>query len=115
MIPNYITLLFPIRGHSFLPNDRDSGTVKKLIKSYDRVYLPKEYVMIKKVSCKFSVETIDAVPVLDFKRCWSIYYKKTFLSESSMGKIPKVHKMSFSPSKWMAFEYNSSCPGQIKT
>lgn len=33
---------FPVRGHSFLPNDRSFGTVKKVIKRRDRYYLPKE-------------------------------------------------------------------------
>ncbi|PSN40667.1 hypothetical protein C0J52_15762 [Blattella germanica] len=40
-----------IFGHSCLPNDKDFGNIKKLIKCYDGVYVPEEYaVMIKKAS-----------------------------------------------------------------
>ncbi|PSN52505.1 hypothetical protein C0J52_11244, partial [Blattella germanica] len=64
---------FPIQGHSCLPNDRDFDTIKKLIKRYDEVYVSEEYaVMIKNASHKSSVETVDDVPELDFKRWWSL-------------------------------------------
>ncbi|CAH1112891.1 unnamed protein product [Psylliodes chrysocephalus] len=36
---NYYT---PIRGHSFMPNDRNFGTLKRRIKRLDRVYVPKQ-------------------------------------------------------------------------
>ncbi|KAK4871468.1 hypothetical protein RN001_015592 [Aquatica leii] len=37
---------FPVRGHSFLPCDRDFGTLKRFIKKYDRVYVPEEHEVI---------------------------------------------------------------------
>ena len=30
--------IYPIRGHSFLPCDRDFGTVKKLLRRFDRIF-----------------------------------------------------------------------------
>lgn len=32
-----ITHLFPVRGHSFLPCDRDFGSIKRLLRRTDRV------------------------------------------------------------------------------
>ncbi|PSN45201.1 hypothetical protein C0J52_23461 [Blattella germanica] len=71
--------------------------------------------MISKASRKFSVETVDDVPELDFRDGGPFNYKKTTLSVSSMGKIPKELKISFSPSMWMSFHYNSGYPGQVIT
>ena len=51
----------------------------------------------------------------DFKRWWSTYFNKSCLSQSSMEKIPKNHKTSFSPSKWITFEYDGHYPGQVRT
>ncbi|PSN54328.1 hypothetical protein C0J52_10677 [Blattella germanica] len=55
----HIKHYFPIQGHSCLPNYRDFGTIKKLLKCYYGVYVPEGYaVMIKKASRKFLVETV---------------------------------------------------------
>lgn len=35
---------FPMRGHSFLPCDRDFAVLKRKIRKYDRIYTIKEYV-----------------------------------------------------------------------
>ncbi|PSN36258.1 hypothetical protein C0J52_25334 [Blattella germanica] len=35
---------FPVRGHSYLPNDRDFGTMKRMIRKHDPIYTPDEYV-----------------------------------------------------------------------
>nr|CAI5832755.1 unnamed protein product [Callosobruchus analis] len=34
---------FPVHGHSFLPCDRDLGSVKPVIRRRDRIYLPEDY------------------------------------------------------------------------
>lgn len=34
---------FPVRGHSFLPCDRDFGSIKRLLRKVDRVYTPDQY------------------------------------------------------------------------
>lgn len=108
---------FPIRGHSFLPNDRSFGTIKKKLRKYDRVYTPEQYQeIIKSASSKFDVEKIEAEDILNFATWWPSFYKKTCLSADSYGKaVPKEAKKTFATSEFMSFEYDSSCPGTVVT
>ncbi|KAF2881070.1 hypothetical protein ILUMI_25106, partial [Ignelater luminosus] len=39
-----VEIYFPIRGHSFLPSDRDFGLIKRKLKKIDRIYTLMEYV-----------------------------------------------------------------------
>ena len=108
---------FPIRGHSFLPCDRDFGVAKRLIRKHDRIFLPEEYYdLIEKSSKKglFSIYRAKNENILDFKSWWPKYYKKTILSLDSYGKIPKDQKTTFQISQYNEFEYDCNKPGIIK-
>jgi hypothetical protein len=35
---------FPMRGHSFLPRDRDFGSIKRALRKLDQIYTPQQYV-----------------------------------------------------------------------
>lgn len=108
---------FPIRGHSFLPCDRDFGVVKRRIRKQDRVYLPEEYYeLIEKSSAKslFSIKKVNNENILDFKKWWPKYYKKTILSIDSYGKKHKDEKTSFQISHYNEFEYDYRRPGIVK-
>lgn len=63
---------FRIRGHSYLPNDRDFGSIKCKLKLHDnRIYVPDQYEELNKPSSsKFEVEM-----VLDFDNSWPLFYK----------------------------------------
>ncbi|XP_050314378.1 uncharacterized protein LOC126748889 [Anthonomus grandis grandis] len=109
---------FPIRGHSFLPCDRDFGLVKRKLNRIDRLYTPME---VCEVICnaakgqKFTVEMVDTDDVLNFKNWWSKYYKKTCFSlESSARSIPRSKKESFAVSTFMEFRYNHERKGTVE-
>lgn len=105
---NNIKHYFPIRGHSFLPNDRDFGVVKRKIKKHDRIYVPDEYYnIIANASKEFAVFMLQSNQIYDFVQWWPQYYKKTCLSIESVGKgVPK---------SVMYFEYNKNQMGVILT
>ncbi|XP_063229232.1 uncharacterized protein LOC134534688 [Bacillus rossius redtenbacheri] len=113
----HIEHYFPIRGHSFLPCDRDFSVLKRKIKKYDRVYTIKEYVeIIVTSSCKrsFTVVIADSISILDFKQWWPKYFKRNVLSQESYGKsVLRDQKTSFKPSQFMNFSYASDNAGLV--
>ncbi|RZF36716.1 hypothetical protein LSTR_LSTR005029 [Laodelphax striatellus] len=113
----YIRHYYPIRGHSFLPCDRDFGLVKKSLNKYDRVYSLHEITeIIVKSSTKqnFIVKEISGNEILDFKAWWPRFYKKNTLSvETSNKNVPRNQKAQFSVANFHSFEYNSLKSGEI--
>lgn len=105
---NKICHYFPIRGHSFLPCDRDFGVLKKSIRRFDRVYIPEEYEEIIS-SCRknkpFAYQQIRYSDILDFKRWWPEFYKKIATATTSGEK--------FAISNYGQFVYD--LPGYVKT
>nr|CAI5839912.1 unnamed protein product [Callosobruchus analis] len=73
---------FPVRGHSFLPSDRDFRTLKKLTIRCDRIYIPEEYQEMI-VSCRknnpFTFKEITYKDIIDFKNWRPSSYKKLLL------------------------------------
>jgi len=70
---------YPIRGHSFLPNDRDFGLIKKNLRRHDRVFSVHQYTeMIASASYsrKFTVKEVATADIFNFKDWWARYYKK---------------------------------------
>ncbi|CAH2088771.1 unnamed protein product [Euphydryas editha] len=58
---------FPVRSHSFLPNDRSFGTVKKILRKRDRYYHPMEICeIICSANENFTVSTLETDDILDF-------------------------------------------------
>lgn len=105
---NKIYHYFPVRGHSFLPCDRDFGTLKRCVNRNDRVYIPEEYEQMI-VECRkqkpFLVKTISNHDIVDYKNWWPRYYKKTCKSGDKLD--------TFSVSKYRQFVYDSTTPGYV--
>lgn len=102
---------FPIRGHSFLPCDRDFGSAKRLIRKCDRIYVPEEYEAMIKDSRKkmpFVVHIISHNDIVDFKTWWPTFFKKTCTN------LFNREKENFTISKYMQFVYDVSHPGYVK-
>uniref|UniRef100_A0A8D8YWD2 Uncharacterized protein n=1 Tax=Cacopsylla melanoneura TaxID=428564 RepID=A0A8D8YWD2_9HEMI len=120
VIINHFTLqkvqqYYPIRGHSFLPCDRDFGLIKRYMKKKDRYYTLHEITgMI--IECakpgKFTVKEIQPSDVYDFKNWWSKYYKKHTVSNESANK-PRSEKTIFAISTLYHFVYDSQIRGYI--
>lgn len=85
-----VNVYFPVRGHSFLPCDRDFGVIKRVIRRLDRIYSPEEYNNIirtaKKKQPLFEVKPIESEQIRDFKNWWPTFFKKTSTSVRSRPK-----------------------------
>lgn len=108
---------FPVRGHSFLPNDRSFGTVKKVLKQKDRYYLPTEVRdMICNAHGKFTVSMVENDDILNFKNWWGKFYERDAISlESQTRNVPRSAKQHFLVSNFMEFEYSSQMKGCVIT
>jgi hypothetical protein len=106
---------FPARGHSFLTCDRDFGTLKRLVRKHDRVYIPEEYEEMM-TSCRknnpFTVKQITYKDIIDFKNWWPNSYKKNCSSTATGGNAGKDN---FAISSYRQFVYDSSNPGYVTT
>lgn len=103
-----IELFFPIRGHSFLPCDRDFGIIKRKLNKVDRVNTLLEYVehiVTSTTKQKFMVHVIDQSDIRDFKTWWTKLYKKNVVSVESMS-APRNEKETFNISKYHNFSFN---------
>lgn len=107
---------FPVRGHSFLPCDRDFGIIKKRLAKYDRIFsLPEIIDHIKQSGKpgKFTVNEVKATDVLDFKGWWKRFYKKTTISEETKNQ-PREERVQFGISALFHFVYDANLRGYIK-
>lgn len=102
---------FPVRGHSFLPCDRDFGSLKRVIRKYDRIYVPEDYENMI-LSCRklkpFTTTTICYTDIIEYKNWWPNHYKKTCQSSDET-------KAKFAISNYRQFIYDSSTPGYVIT
>ncbi|XP_047134744.1 uncharacterized protein LOC124812316 [Hydra vulgaris] len=110
---------FPIRGHSFLPCDRDFGIISSVLKTHDRLYHMHqltELIISSSRSQKFTVkEIVDATEFFDFKAWSSKHYKKSCISSETKGKnTSKEKKVHFSISNLFHFVYEHDKKGYIK-
>lgn len=77
-----INQFYPIRGHSFLPCDRDFSVIKRELNKHDRIYTVDQICDLIKQSSKnekFTVCKIETADILDFKSWWPVFYKKNFI------------------------------------
>lgn len=111
---------FPIRGHSFLPCDRDFSQIKRRLKKFDRIYSVRQLIQII-LSCspknpqKFTVKLVEADEILDFKGWWPTHFKRNPVSvETSGRKVKKEDKVYFGISSFHYFSYTSNSPGVLR-
>lgn len=101
---------FPVRGHSFLPCDRDFATVKRVIRRYDRIYIPLQYNNIikgaKKTQPTFDIISVENQDIIDFKSWWPNEFNKT---TKSIGT-----KESFKVSQYKHLVYKQEQRGYIQ-
>ena len=108
---------FPVRGHSYLPCDRDFSLIKRSLRSHDRIYGIDEVTEIIKTSCrlgKFEVKVVQSSEILNFKSWWPHFYKKTCTSEETISRtVKRQDKVHFGISSLMHFKYNHELKGCI--
>lgn len=111
-----INQYFPVRGHSFLPCDRDFSIIKRSLRKHDRIYsLPEISEIITKSSKtqKFLVVIVEnsSSMIYDVKNWWPVHYKRNVASEETKKK-PKSERTYFNISKFHHFEYDSETTGK---
>lgn len=75
----YIRHTFPVRGHSFLPNDRDFGRTEVKKRQNERIYTPSQWVDVIKQARQrkpFDVVEADQSMFLDFDVHFTPLFKK---------------------------------------
>lgn len=100
-----ITYFFPMKGHSFLPCDRDFSTMKKSFKKKDCIYSIteiNEIIVNSSNSRKFEVKEINGLDIIDFKTWWPIFYKKKMLCLTK-----QIQKVSIETKK-LLLQYQNS-------
>lgn len=106
-----INMYFPVRGHSFLPCDRNFGVIKRVVRNIDRIYSPEQYDEIirgaKKTAPLFEVHQVKNEDIKDFKKWWPIYFKKTCKS------LTQGSTESFKVSKYRHLTFKMEQPGYI--
>lgn len=109
---------FPVRGHSFLPCDRDFGTISRALRKHDRLFTVhelSEVIIGSAAPGKFEVQEVDACDILDFKNWHAEYYKVSCISAETRGKkYNKDQKVRFSINKLFHFVYEDKEKGYIK-
>lgn len=115
---NKVQQYFPIRGHSFLPCDRDFGAIKRYLKKFDRIYSVHQYtekIIQSSQKNKFVVKEVSTQDIMDWKKWWPKYYKKTSASTDSLKKgIPRNQKVYFTISKYHHILHNKDMPGIVE-
>ncbi|CAH1107089.1 unnamed protein product [Psylliodes chrysocephalus] len=106
---NDIQQYFPIRGHSFLPCDRDFGNIKRKLKKVDCVNTIRQYIKIIASSSnkhKFLIHLVDGKDIVNFKDWWLGLYKKTAISiGTSQRGTPRDRKVAFTISNFHQFSF----------
>lgn len=109
---------FPVRGHSFLPCDRDFSVLKRKIRKTDRIYTLKEYAELMLHSSKkndFLVVMPESCEVVDYKNWWPNYYKKNMVSEETSGRhVPRDQKCLFKISKFLQFTHSGTAKNKVQ-
>lgn len=114
-----IELRYPVRGHSFMPNDRDFGIIRRKLRKEERYYTIDEVIDLIKTSSKksnkFSIVEMKFDDFVDHASWWPDFYKKTCLSNDSYGKnVPKNQKTTFTISKYREMTFSSKEPCDVK-
>ncbi|KAE9522462.1 hypothetical protein AGLY_017123 [Aphis glycines] len=98
---------FPIRGHSFLPCDRNFSVIKRAVRKFDRIYVPSQYENLIKTAKKFSptfeVKSIKNDDIVNFHGWWPQYFKKTAIDIEKKGEKFSISQYRHSVYKKVLF------------
>ena len=95
-----ITHVFPVTGHSFLPNDRDFGRTEMKKRKHERIYTCEQWMeVIRKARIRkpFEVVACDTTMFLDWSAHFSPFFKKTVKDHSKRPlRIQKARVLEYS-------------------
>lgn len=109
---------FPVRGHSFLPCDRDFSIVKRKLRKHDRfstIHEITELVITSSKSNKFIVKEVQTDDIINFKDWWPTFYKKNSISEETSSRsTPRSGKVHFNISTFSQYTYDADKKGCVE-
>lgn len=103
---NHIQHNFPVRGHSFLPNDRDFGHTESKKRKVENVYIPDQWFDVIKRARKrnpFSIVSVTQNMVMKYSDHLLSFFKKTV----------SVNKKAFSIQRSRVLDYSSDHPEEL--
>ena len=85
-----IVHVFPIRGHSFLPCDRDFASIELRKRKIETLYVPDQWVQVieeARIHNKFMVVQMEQSDFFDFKEHQNTFFKKNVKSSETKKKL----------------------------
>lgn len=77
---------FTMRGHIFLPCDRDFGVLKRKLRRHDRLYAPHQISSVmQQAGNLFNIKHAETQEILNFRAWWPTY-KNLSLQRKFRGK-----------------------------
>lgn len=109
---------FPVRGHSFLPCDRDFAMVKRKLRKCDRIFTIHqitELIVTSSTSNKFTAKEVKTDEIKTFTTWWPKFYKKNCISdETTSNSVPRSSKTHFNISTYSEFIYETEKLGCVQ-
>ena len=102
----HIQHFFPVRGHSFLPSDRDFAKTEGKKRKVERIYIPEQWYDVihsAKKSKPFTVVSVTREMIYDYQSHFSKFLKKTVTKKGEKMKIQGG----------MLFEYSCEHPKEV--
>lgn len=97
-----ITHIFPVRGHSYLPNDTDFSRIEKIKRTHETVYTPAAWIELVKEL--YDVVSVSTDMILDYKGHLSHFFKRNVTR----------NKHKFLISTYKVFEYCKTHKHEIR-
>lgn len=98
--------VFPVRGHSFLPCDRDFAKTETKKRRVERVYTPQQWMDIVRSARKkkpYNVVEVNQSMILNFQLHFSQFFKKTVTNRGERMRIREAR----------LFEYSQDHPQEV--
>jgi len=74
---------FPVRGHNYLPCDRNFSVIKRAVRRFDRIYVLSQYEdlikTVKKFSPFYEIRSVKNEDILNIHEWWPKYLKKPLM------------------------------------
>ena len=107
---HHIRQYFPVRGHSFLPNDWDFGCTELRKRKTERVFVPEGWHEVTKSSRRrnpFTVVPVTQSMVLGYSSHFSSFFKKTVQANKKPLNIQRAMVIKVSMQKKFRFSMRS--------
>lgn len=106
-----IVHIFPVRGHSFLPCDRDFASIEFKKRKVETLYVPEQWydiILSSRVSNKFEVVRTSQEFIFDFQSHLATFFKKNPKDGKDGMKLRDARVLEYSDPKHVKVKYSMS-------